>query len=134
MDISLSEAERSALEKLKALVGNEQVGIILEQGPEVLCARLVAFMQLEFILIGQVHDHLASVMTTQFVPMPEYDEPRAQNLSLSVNTYEGKERYKRVRLFIMRGTRQGVASRIREKRKNKYLPKKKRKNKLLPKF
>ena len=54
---NLSEAQRLALEKLKALVGDEQVDYILAQGPDVLHARLAAFMHFESTLIGQVHDH-----------------------------------------------------------------------------
>ena len=42
--ISLSEAERLAVEKLRALFGNEQVDIILAKDPDVLRARLAAFM------------------------------------------------------------------------------------------
>ena len=51
--IKLSEAQGLALEKLRALVGNEQVDLILAQGPEVIRARLDAFMQFESTLIGQ---------------------------------------------------------------------------------
>ena len=89
--ISLSEAERSALEKLRALIGNEQVDIILAQGPDVLRARFAAFMQFESTLIRQVHDHLASAMPIRYVPMPDYDEPRARPLVLIAKTLEGKE-------------------------------------------
>ena len=45
--INLSEAQGLALEKLRALVGNEQVDLILAQGPDVIRARLDAFMQFE---------------------------------------------------------------------------------------
>ena len=44
--------------------------LILTQGPDVIRARLDAFMQLESTLIGQVHDHLASAMPTRYVPVP----------------------------------------------------------------
>ena len=72
------------------VVGNEQVDLILAQGPDVIRARLGAFMQFEPTLIGQVHDHLASVMTTQFVHVPD-KEPRARPLVLALKTVEGTE-------------------------------------------
>ena len=49
---NLSKAKGLALEKLRALVGNEQVDLILAQGPDVICARLDAFMQFESTVIG----------------------------------------------------------------------------------
>ena len=74
--INLSEAQRLALEKLRALVGKERVDLILAQGPDVIRARFDTFMQFESTLIGQVHDHLASAMPTRYIPVPT-EEPRA---------------------------------------------------------
>ena len=42
--INLSEDQGLALEKVKTLVGNEQVDLILAQGPDVIRARLEPFM------------------------------------------------------------------------------------------
>ena len=52
----LSGAQRLALDKLRALIGVEQIDHIVAQGPEVLNARLEAFMRYEAALIGQVHN------------------------------------------------------------------------------
>ena len=43
----LSQAQRLALDKFRALIGVEQTDHIVAQGPEVLNARLEAFMQFE---------------------------------------------------------------------------------------
>ena len=68
---SLFESQRRALEKLTALIGVEQAKNIAAKGPEELTARLEAFTQFKQMLIGQVHDHVASVMPTPYIPMPD---------------------------------------------------------------
>ena len=69
--INLPIAQRLALKKLRALVGNEQVHLVFAQGTDVLRAHLDAFMQFESTLIGQVQDHSASAMPNRYVQIPE---------------------------------------------------------------
>ena len=54
----LSDAKHLALNKFTALVGIQQINHNVDQGHEVLQARLGAFMRYEAALIGQVHDHV----------------------------------------------------------------------------
>ena len=69
--INLPIAQRLALKKLRALVGNEQVHLVFAQGTDVLRAHLDAFMQFESTLIGQVQDLSASAMPNRYVQIPE---------------------------------------------------------------
>ena len=52
----LSEAQKVALDKLTAAVGPEYVEFLAAQGPDVLNARVEAFMQYETALMGQVQN------------------------------------------------------------------------------
>ena len=86
---NLSEAQRLAFEKLEALIGNEQMDNILSQGPEVLSARLNAFMDFEPTLIGQVHDHLAASMPIRYVRVRSSSELALPSLNSVVEPESG---------------------------------------------
>uniref|UniRef100_A0AAV1TDL7 Uncharacterized protein n=1 Tax=Peronospora matthiolae TaxID=2874970 RepID=A0AAV1TDL7_9STRA len=63
--MNLSEAQQITLMKIKAIIGQEQVALVMAQGPDGLRACLLAFSSFESMLIGQVHDHLTSAMPAQ---------------------------------------------------------------------
>ena len=65
------EAQHFVLEKFTALVGIEQINHIVDQGFEVLQARLDASMRYEATLIGQIHDHVASAMPAHHISVSE---------------------------------------------------------------
>ena len=77
------------LVKLTALLGTDEINLLAAQGPDVLSARIDAFMQYEMALIGQVQDQLASAMPTRYVSVAD-DESKIRPLVVSVETYEGK--------------------------------------------
>ncbi|CAI5712965.1 unnamed protein product [Peronospora farinosa] len=88
----LSEAQRLKLDKLYALVGPDQIEVLLAQGPEVLNTHLEAFMRDEETLLGQAHDQAASAAPTQYIPVPVPDpETKTRFLVLKAKTFEGKE-------------------------------------------
>ena len=62
----LSDAQRLALDNLFALIGAEQLSLVVGQGSDVLNTRLDAFLNPKDTLIGQVHDYVASAMPSMY--------------------------------------------------------------------
>ena len=86
-------------------MGVNQIDQILAQGPEVLHARLEAFMRYETTLLGQIHDHVASDISTCCIPLSyrvqlvrrvSDEEPRTRPLIVNDQTSEEKRRKKRL--------------------------------------
>ena len=63
----LFDAQHLDLDKIRALIGIQQNSDpIASQSPEVLSARLEAFLRFGATLIRQVHDYVASAMPTHY--------------------------------------------------------------------
>ena len=88
--MTISESQRLALNKLRSLIGVDQIDHIVAQGPEVLNARFEAFMRYKITLIEQVHDHVASAIPNRYI-LKSKKEPNAQPLILNAKIFEGKE-------------------------------------------
>ena len=86
----LSGTQKVALEKLTVAVGPEYVEFLAAQGPDVLNARVEAFMQYETSLLGQVQNQVASAMPTRYVSMPP-EEVKPCPLRVNVYHYSGKK-------------------------------------------
>ena len=95
MCCTLFEAQRLALDILIAWNGSQSNRSDPGPGPEVLHARLEAFMRYETTLLGQIHDHVASDISTCCIPVSD-EEPRTRPLIVNDQTSEEKRRKKRL--------------------------------------
>ena len=89
--INLSKTQQLSLEKLRALVGSEQMDLIIAQGPDVIHARLVAFMQYEFDLNWAIIRPFG-IRYAFSVCSHTIEEPWDRPLVLSVDTFAGEKR------------------------------------------
>ena len=72
------------------MLGAEYIDLLLSQDPEVLTARIDAFMQYEASLIGLVQAQVSSAVPLRYIPMAA-DKSRVRLLIVSVETCEAKE-------------------------------------------
>ena len=104
----LTEAQRPALDIYTPLIRFDQINQIMDQGPRVLYAHVMAFMRNETTLILLVHEHVASAMPTRY-NLEFKEEPKALLLILCVKTIERKRGRELISLDPISGMAMGDA-------------------------